>query len=110
MFDFEEFQIVLSLYEFYEGTITWLIESFDEKKEIRLIVYKKNSGVNIVLDDDITRIIRFDHLLLLKLNEIVLDERLTEEKKCVEFINLKYSDKDTFENIIDYFEQNCNVD
>ena len=32
MFDFEEFQIVLSLYEFYEGAITWLIESLDEKK------------------------------------------------------------------------------
>ena len=81
-----------------------------KKKEIRLVVYKENSGVNIVLDDDITKIIRFHHLLLLKLNEIMLDERLAEEKKCVEFINLKYFDKDTLENIIDYFEQNCNVD
>ena len=110
MFEFEEYQIVLSLYKFYKETITWLIESFDEKKEIKLVVYKQNSSVNIVFDENLIRIIRFHHLLLLKLNEIMLDERLTEEKKCAEFLNLKYFDKDTFENIIDYFEQNCNVD
>ena len=110
MFEFEEYQIVLSLYKFYKETITWLIESFDEKKEIKLVVYKQNSSVNIVFDENLTRIIRFHRLLLLKLNQIMLDERLTEEKKCVEFLNLKYFDKDIFENIIDYFEQNCNVD
>ena len=87
-----------------------MIERFDEKKEIKLVVYKQNNGVNIVFDDNLTRIIRFHPLLLLKLNEKMLDERLTEEKKCVEFLNLKYFDKDTFENIIDYLEQNCNVD
>ena len=64
--------------------------------------------MNVVYDDDITRIISFHRLPLLKLNEIMLDERLTEEKKCIEFLNLKYLDKDTFENIIDFFEQNCN--
>ena len=100
MFEFEEYQIVLSLYKFYKETITWLIESFDEKKEIKLVVYKQNSVVNIVFDDNLTRIVRFHHLLFLKLNEIMLDERLTEEKKRVEFLNLKYFDKDTFENII----------
>ena len=31
MFEFEEFQNVL--YEFYKETITWLIESFDEKRK-----------------------------------------------------------------------------
>ena len=61
MFDFEEFQNVLFC-EFYKGTITWLIESSDEKKEIRFVVSKQNSGVNIVLNGDITRIIRFYHL------------------------------------------------
>ena len=64
--------------------------------------------MNVVYDDDITRIISFHRFPLLKLNEIMLDERLTEEKKCIEFLNLKYLDKDTFENIIDFFEQNCN--
>ena len=72
-----------------------------------MVVFKQNSGVNIVLDDDITRIIWFHNSLLLK--ETMLDERLTEEKKCVEFLSLKYFDKGTFENIIDSFEQNCNV-
>lgn len=74
-----------------------------------LVVFKQNSGVNIVLDDDITRIIWFLNSLLLKLKETMLDERLTEEKKCVEFLSLKYFDKGAFENIFDYFEQNCNV-
>ena len=73
-----------------------------------MVVFKQNSGVNIVLDDDITRIIWFHNLLLLKLKETMLDERFTEVKKCVEFLSLKYFDKDTFENIIDYSEQNCN--
>ena len=31
MFEFEEFQNVL--YEFYKETITWLIESFAEKRK-----------------------------------------------------------------------------
>ena len=97
----------MSLYEFYKGTITWLIERLDENMEIRLVVYKQSSSMNIVFDDDITRIISFHHLLLLKLNKIMLDEQVTEEKKCIEFINLKYFDKDTFENTIDFFEQNC---
>ena len=35
---FEEFKNVLSLYEFYRGTITWLIESFDENMDISLVV------------------------------------------------------------------------
>ena len=62
MFDFEEFQNVLLFCKFYKGTITWFIESFDEKKEIRFVVSKQNSGVNIVLNEDITRITRFHHL------------------------------------------------
>ena len=33
MFDFEEFQNVLLFCEFYKGTITWLIESSDEKRK-----------------------------------------------------------------------------
>ena len=96
--------------EFYKGTITWLIESFDENQDTRLVVYKQSSDMKIVFDDEITRIIRFHRLLSLKLNKIMLDEQLTEEKKCAEFLNFKYFDKDTFENIIDYFEQNCNID
>ena len=64
--------------------------------------------MNVVYDDDITRIISSHRLPLLKLNKIMLDERLTKEKKCIEFLNLKYLDKDTFDNIIDFFEQNCN--
>ena len=74
-----------------------------------MVVFKQNSGVNIVLDDDITRYIWFHNSLLLKLKETMLDERLTEERKCVEFLSLKYFDKGTFRNIFDYFEQNCNV-
>ena len=105
---FEEFKNALSLYKFYKGTITWLIESFDENMDIRLVVQKQSSGMNVVYDDDITRIISSHRLPLLKLNKIMLDERLTKEKKCIEFLNLKYLDKDTFENIIDFFEQNCN--
>ena len=105
---FDEFKNVLSLYEFYKGTITWLIESFDENKNIRLVIYKQSSGMNIVFDDNIRRIISFHRFLLLKLNKIMLDERLTEGKKCIEFLNLKYFDKDTFENITGFFEQNCN--
>ena len=35
---FEEFKNALSLYKFYKGTITCLIESFDENMEIRLVV------------------------------------------------------------------------
>ena len=62
MFDFGEFQNVLLFCEFYKGTITWLIESSDEKKAIRFVVSKQNSGVNIVLNGDITRIIRFYYL------------------------------------------------
>ena len=107
---FEEVQNILPLCEFYKRTITWLIESFDENQDTRLVVYKQSSDMKIVFDDDITRIIRFHCLLLLKLNKIMLDERLTEEKECAEFLNLKYFDKDTFENIIDRFEQNCKVD
>ena len=107
---FEEVQNILPLCEFYKRTITWLIESFDENQDTRLVVYKQSSDMKIVFDDDITRIIRFHCLLLLKLNKTMLDERLTEEKKCAEFLNLKYFDKDTFENIIDRFEQNCKVD
>ena len=105
---FEEFKNVLSLYEFYKGTITWLIESFDENKNIRLVIYKQSSGMNIVFDDNIRRIISFHRLLLLKLNEIMLDERLTVGEKCIEFLNLKYFDKYTFVNITGFFEQNCN--
>ena len=107
---FEEVQNILPLCEFYKRTITWLIESFDENQDTRLVVYKQSSDMKIAFDDDITRIIRFHCLLLLKLNKIMLDERLAEEKKCAEFLNLKYFDKDTFENIIDRFEQNCKVD
>ena len=107
---FEEVQNILPLCEFYKRTITWLIESFDENQDTRLVVYKQSSDMKIVFDDDITRIIRFHCLLLLKLNKIMLDEQLAEEKKCAEFLNLKYFDKDTFENIIDRFEQNCKVD
>ena len=105
---FEDFKNVLSLHKFYKGTITWLIESFDENMDIRLVVYKQSSGMNIVFDDEITRIISFHRLLLLKLNEIMLDEQLTEEPKCTEFLNLKYFDKDAVGNVIDFFEQNCN--
>ena len=97
---FEEFKNVLSLYKFCKGTIAWLIESFDENVDIRLVVYKQSSGMTIVFDDNITGIISVHRLLLLKLNEIILDEWLAEEEKCIEFLILKYFDKDTFKNII----------
>ena len=71
---FEEFKNVLSLYKFCKGTIAWLIESFDENVDIRLVVYKQSSGMNIAFDDNITGIISVHCLLLLKLNEIILDE------------------------------------
>ena len=70
---------------------------------------KQNGCVSTILHDDITKIIQFNRSLLLKLKETVWDERLTEEQKCTEFLNLKYFDKDAFENIVDYFEKNCNI-
>ena len=39
-------------------------------------------------------------MLLLKLKEIGLDERLNEDQKYTKFLNLKYFDKDAFENIV----------
>ena len=100
MVDFGEFQNVLSLYEKKKKRINQLIESFDEKKEITLVACKQNGCVCTILDDNITKIIQFN-------SENVLDECLTEEQKCTEFLNLKYFDKNAFENIVDYFEKNC---
>ena len=39
-------------------------------------------------------------MLLLKLKEIGLDERLNEDQKYTKFLKLKYFDKDAFENIV----------
>ena len=70
---------------------------------------KQNGCISTILHDDITKIIQFNRLLLLKLKETVLDKRFTEEQKCTGFLNLKYFDKVAFENIVDYFEKNCNI-
>ena len=75
-----------------------MIESLDEKKEITLLACKQNGCVCTIRDDNITKIIQFN-------SENVSDECLTEEQKSTEFLNLKYFDKNAFENIVDYLSQ-----
>ena len=68
-----------------------------------MIICQNDKFVEISNNEQMKKICNY-HKLLIKFNEIMNNHFLDKKKKSEEFLNLYYRDKETFIELIDFFD------
>ena len=98
----QKFANVLFLYKFFSKKIKWLCENFYNEK-LKLVYCEYGGKIEEVNEENMKKICRY-HKILMKVNDIKKNDFLSKEKKCNEFLNLQFYDKETFINLIELFD------